>query len=240
VIGFGAIGATASPLPEYPFVFAAGAARLDTPPDMVRLSFTIVARNRDPKLAAAAADATFSSVLNILAAGSIQEGDIDASGIDKTLRTHWDENRSQSVPDGYQVSRKVKVIGRDLAKYPQMARSLLELSNTADFSAAFDRSDRAKIEADVLDSAAQDARTRADRLAAQFGRRIGSVHAIAEIAFESLPAEFGLSYSGSAMNGMPSEMAVTAYKKSAESLLAPAKIRISKSVNVVYELQPGA
>jgi uncharacterized protein YggE len=236
-LGLFAVAASASPLPEYPFVFAAGSAKVESPPDTVRLSFSVAAHNRDAGLAAAVVESTFKSTITILAAAAINERDIDASVVDKSARSHWDQGRSQSVPDGYEVSRKIAVIGRDLAKYPQMVRALLQLPGTEEFSAEFDRSDRSKVEADLLVSAAKDAKARAELMATQFGRKLGPVHAIAQTPFSALPDEFGFSYRGSGPAAPAVEIEVTGEKKSMERLLAPATITISENVNVVYELQ---
>jgi uncharacterized protein YggE len=232
-----AAAASASPLPEYPFVFTTGSAKVESPPDTVRLSFTVADHNRDPRLAAAAVESTLKSIMTVLAAAAINERDIDASVVDKSPRSHWDQARSQSIPDGYEVSRKVTVVGRDLGKYPQMVRALLQLLGTVGFRAEFDRSDRSKMEADLLISAAKDAKARAERMATQFGRKLGPVHAIAQTAFSALPDEFGFSYRASASPALAMEVAVTGEKYSMERLLAPATITISEDVNVVYELQ---
>jgi len=234
VLALGALTASASPLPEYPFVFTTGTARTDTPPDIVRLGFVVASRNKDLKAATAAYESAFDSVAKILATAAINDADIDASAVSKSPLSHWDEVRSQSVPDGYEVSRRVKITGRDLSKYPEMIKALLELPNTEEFSALFDKSDRSKIENELFALAVKDANDRAERMAGQFGRKLGAVRAIAQIPFAALADEFGLSNGGPLFAGAPPQMM---FKRAMERFLTPSTIAISATVNVVYELR---
>jgi len=233
VLALAAVAATASPLPDYPFVFTVGTARIDTPPDIVRLSFSVASRNKDLRAATAAFDSTFDSVITILTAAGIGQADIDASGINKTPLSHWDQSRNQTIPDGYEVSRSVKVTGRDLAKYPQMLKALLDLPNTENFFADFDRSDRPKLKADLFASAAKDAKTHAEDMAAQFGRKLGFVRAISQIALSAIGERFGLSSSTPESYDRMFKRSVPA----GEQFAVPPTITISENVNVVYELQ---
>jgi uncharacterized protein YggE len=203
----------------------------------VRLSFTVAARDRDAKVAVASVESTFKLVMAILSAADIRETDIDASAVDKTPRTHWDGSRKQTLPDGYDVSRKMVVTARNLIKYPQMMKALLALTNTKDFDATFERSDRRKIEAELFASAAQDANSQAQRIAAQFGRKLGPVRAVAQVPFSSIPNEFGLDYGGSSVPPPKVAIDLAETNKSPDRFLAPATITISESVNVIYELQ---
>lgn len=231
--GLTTMTAIASPLPEYPFVFTVGNARIDTPPDMVRLRFTVATRSKDLKVASGALDSTFNSVITVLAAAAIREADIDASAVDKTPLSHLNESRDQTISDGYEVSRKVSITGHDLTKYPQMVKALLELPNTEDFNADFDRSDRSKLRADLLASASRDAKAHAEDMAAQFGRKLGPVRAISQVTFPAIPGYFGFSSGGA---GIYDRMFKTSVP-SQEQFLLPATITISETVNVVYELQ---
>jgi uncharacterized protein YggE len=230
--GFTAVTAIASPLPDYPFVFTVGTAKIDTPPDLVRLSFVVVSRNKDLKAAGTTLDSTFNSVVTILTAAAIREEDIDASAVNKTPVSHWDQGRNQTIPDGYEVSRSVKVTGHDLSKYPQMLKALLELPKTENFSADFDRSDRPKLTADLFATAAKDAKAHAQEMAAQFGRKLGPVRAISQIPLSTIGDQFGFSSS-------ERENYDRMFKRSApgNEFLAPATITISEKVNVVFELQ---
>jgi len=227
-----AITATASPLPDYPFVFTTGSAEKSVSPDVVTLRFTVTARDKDATVAAAAVEATFTSVTSILSKASIRPVDIDASAVDKTLRRRWDSEADESIPDGYEVSRTISLTARQLTTYPQMIRALLELPNTADFVPTFGRSDRQKIETELFASAAQSAKERAEAMAGQFGRKLGPAHAISRDPFGDIAGSFGLSSNGPGAGPPPPYVAPPD-----GSFLAPAMITLSESVNVIYELE---
>jgi hypothetical protein len=71
-------------------------------------------------------------------------------------------------------------------------------------------------------------------MATQFGRKLGAVHAIAQIPFAAIRNQFG--FSGVEF-ASASEVVLTGARKSLEIFLAPATIRISDNVNVIFELR---
>ena len=228
--------AVSSPLPEYPFVFATGTARRDLPPDTAKVEFTVAARNKGAAAAAGSVDSTFEVALKICAAADIRKSDVDASTVNKTARSHWDSAKDQSVPDGYEVSRHIKVTVRDLTRFPQMVRELLKLSGAESFSSEFERSDKIAIQEELFTLAAKDAREQAGKMAASFDRKLGPAHAIARVPFDTLPSGFGFSDGGS-VGGALMEIVVTGSSRTSDIMLVPSKITLSESVNVVYELQ---
>ncbi len=228
--------ASASPLPEYPFVFTTGSAKADVPPDVVELSFSVSAHNANEGEALKAVQQGVQRVLAILANADVKEADIDASSINKSEQRHWDEDKDMSVPDGFDVTRTFTVTVRDLAKYPVMGKALLDLSGTSDFDPTFNRTDRLKIESDLFQRAAQDAKARAERMAASFERKLGAVRAIAQIPFGDVSNWLGV---GGDQRYL-SDIVVTGSRRRVtepDSLLVPATISISAKVNVVFEMQ---
>jgi uncharacterized protein YggE len=172
----------------------------------------------------------------MLVVAGVKEADIDASSFSKSEERHWDDDKEMSVSDGFEVRRNFTVTIRDLTKYPDLGKALLDLSGTADFDPTFNRTDKATIEANLLQRAANDARARAERMAASFNRTLGSVRAIAQVPFGEVPHRLGLGDDDRYL----SEVVVTGSKRRIEepdSLLVPATISFSVKVNVVYELQ---
>jgi uncharacterized protein YggE len=228
--------ASASPLPEYPFVFTTGSAKADVPPDVVELSFSLSAHNANEVEALKAVQRGFQRVLEILAAADVKEADIDASSVDKSEQRHWDEDKDISMPDGFDVTRTFTVTVRDLVKYPVMGKALLDLPGTSEFDPTFNRTDRLKIESELFQRAAQDAKARAERMATSFERKLGPVRAIAQIPFGDVSNWLGV---GGDQRYL-SDFTVTGSRRSTaepDSLLVPAIISISAQVNVVFELQ---
>lgn len=228
------LNAFASPLPEYPFVFAVGDAKATLPPDTGHLNFTVSSRNADADVALAAVRKTSELALTILAEAGVADADVNASSMNKESRSHWDEKRGQSVPDGYEVSRKFEIKIRKLDRYPKMVTALFALPNTADFYASFKRSDAATVSTQLLEAAAADARAKAEKMAAQFGSRVGRVRAISQIPVADVPYVFGVS---SRPIGIDRPDYAIEAPDSLDQLLVPASVEITERLNVVFELE---
>jgi len=228
------LNAFASPLPEYPFVFAVGDAKATLPPDAGHLNFTVSSRNADADVSLAAVRKTSELALSILAEAGVADADVNASSMNKESRSHWDDKRGQSVPDGYEVSRKFEIKVRNLDRYPKMVTALFALPNTADFYASFKRSDAATVSAQLLEAAAADAKAKAEKMAAQFGAILGRVRAISQIPVAEVPFVFGVSTLPLRI-GAP-DFAIEA-PDSVDRLLVPASVEITERLNVVFELE---
>ena len=228
------LNAFASPLPEYPFVFSVGDAKATLPPDVGVLNFTVSNHNANADVALATVRNTSEMALKILADAGLGAADINASPMTKDCRRHWDDKRDQSIPDGYEVSRKFEVTVRNLDKYPKMVTALFALSNTEDFGAYFRRSDAATVSINLLEAAAADAKAKAEKLAAQFGAKVGRVRAISQIPVADVPYVFGVSTQPLGI-GAP-DFAIEA-PDSLDQLLVPPSVEITERLNVVFELE---
>lgn len=230
----GSAAGTASPLPDYPFVFTSGSATREIAPDIGELTFTVSSRGLDAEKAVAAVDAASKRVESLLRAAAVKADDIDASSLDKTERRHWEPDARESVPDGYEVSRRFVVRVRDLSRYPGLLKGLFALPESERFSVSFDRTDREQIRRQLFDQAASDAKARAGRMATSFGRTLGPVRAIAQVPFASMGEWLG--FPGDAGYRPPFIPPVDS-DTSMDRLLVPATVRISVDVNTVFELQ---
>jgi len=225
--------ALAQPIPDYPFVFTSGTAEVDIAPDIAHLEFNVIARDPDGAKALAAVQDSSAKVTEILAKAGVKAVDIDASSIDKSEDRHWDDSLDKSVFDGFVVTRQFEVTVRDLAKYPEMGKALLQLPNALNFRPSFNRSDRDQQNAALFERAARDATARAERMAASFGRKLGAVRAISQIPFYGIP--YWLGFDG---GDRPYALEDLANGPGApDTLLVPATITMAVDVNVVFELQ---
>ena len=231
------LNAFASPLPEYPFVFAVGDAKATLPPDTGHLNFTVSSRNAGADVALAAVRKTSELALTILAEAGVADADVNASSMNKESRSHWDDKRDQSIPDGYEVTRKFEVTVRNLDRYPKMMTALFALSNTEDFLAYFQRSDAATVSTHLLEAAAADAKAKAEKMAAQFGARVGRVRAVSQIPVADVPYVFGVSNQPLVIDRP--DLAIES-ANSPDQLLVPASVEITERLNVVFELEQGS
>jgi len=232
-----ASAALASPVPDYPFIYAEGSATRDVAPDVASFTFTVSASNATAQGAIAQVQGVATQVLALLARSGIRDNDIQAAGLTTAQQSHWDDKARRNVPDGYMANRAFAVKVRDLARYPALYRALLELPQVSGGGASFDRSDRARISAELVAEAAKSAREQGERMAAGFGRKLGAARAMAQIPMAEIPGHFGFGAGAGVRSRMQLEEVVVTSQRSADSSLVPATIEIDEGVNVLFELQ---
>jgi uncharacterized protein len=229
--------AVASPVPDYPFIYAEGSATRELPPDIATLTASVSVRNATSEGAVAGVQAAAAKVLALLAKSGIRDADINAAQISKSQQMRYDEATRRNVPDGYEASRSFAITVRDLARYPQLLTALLAMPGVNGGGGNFDRSDRAKVAAELVGEAADAARRNGELMANGLHRKLGPVRAIARIPFAEIPGRFG--FGGGAMP-MGVAAAAPMFKRSLaveDASLVPPGITLSESVNVLFELQ---
>ena len=223
------VTADASQLPDFPFVFARGEAKTDVAPDKAKVSFRIVAFEKDSKKAMEVVFKRSSEVLAYLAEEKIKKEDIIAHDIyKKATREKKGFKRLKII--GYEMGRRISFSLWDLGMYDRLLKKLLAFENVDNINASFDKKDRKKIEADLIAEAGRDARHQAELMAKGFGTPLGSVFAISKQEFSYLPNEFGISGFG-----RPLAKALGIGKM--EVLSVPEIITIRSGVSVIFKLK---
>ncbi|MFX0201767.1 MAG: SIMPL domain-containing protein [Candidatus Hodarchaeota archaeon] len=223
------VGAHASQLPDFPFVFAQGRGEIEVPPDIATVSFHVEEFNENATNALEVVRNRSAELITFFAEHKIKKEDIVAYEIDKkAVRERKDYKELKIL--GYEVSRRFSITLRDLSLYEQFIKKLLFLKNVVNINAEFDRTDRKKIEADLIAEASRNAREQAELMAKGFGVQLGSVFAISQRGFQRLATEFGV---------MGYEHGV-AYKKrmvAKDFLFAPSTITLQNTVTAIFKLK---
>jgi uncharacterized protein YggE len=190
-----AVPGGASELPDYPFIFVTGHAIQSVAPDLMRVRLTVRARNASSAAATETVGTRSQQVLDLLMANQIASADIDAHDVSKTAIFEPDSNapsgtarRAQVVR--YDVSRSFTFVLHEVGTWPKLGTKLLQMDNVEDIDGRFDRSDRKGIESELTTAAAQDAKQRAEAMAAAFGQHLGPVQAISREALPELNYRF--------------------------------------------------
>ena len=225
------IGATAhaSPLPDFPFVFAQGKAETEVSPDIATVSFHVEQFDENATNALEVVRNRSAELIAFFAAQKIAKEDIVAYEIDKrAVRETKDYNQLTIL--GYEVSRRFSVKLRDLSHYEQFAKKLLSLKNVVNINTEFDRTDRKKIEADLIAEASRNARKQAELMAKGFGVQLDSVFAISQRGFQSLGTEFGVV-------GYEYALAREKSMSRSEFLFVPSTITLQNTVTAIFKLK---
>jgi hypothetical protein len=230
--------AVASPVPDYPFVYAEGAASRELPPDMASLAFTLNAHHETSEGAIAQVQAAAAKALALLAKAGVRDADISAAQLAKSQQMRWDEKTQRQVSVGFDATRSFSVTVRELARYPELLKALLALPGANGGGGSFERADRAEVSAELVAEAAEQAREKGQRMASGLHRKLGAARAIAQIPLAEIPARFGFGGRGVVFDGAPKAMVFARAAMAPEDAsLVPVNITISESVNVLFELQ---
>ena len=229
--------ASASPVPDYPFIYAEGGATRELPPDIATLNASVSVRNASSEGAVAGVQAAAAKVLALLAKSGVRDADINAAQMAKSQQMRYDEATHRSVPDGYEASRSFVITVRDLTRYPALLTALLAMPGVNGGGGNFDRSDRAKVSSDLVAEAAEAARRNGELMASGLQRKVGAARAIARIPFAQIPGRFGFG-GGAVPVGTPAPMVMMRAAAAPEDAsLVPPSVTLSESVNVLFELQ---
>ena len=224
------LAAQASSLPDYPFIFQTGTARVEVPPDMAVMDITVSSRGADAAKTLAVVNASAAEIFQSLAQVKIPQADIQSSNIMRSL--DYASREKRDAPPVYVINRNLRVWVRDLAAWTPLVSQLAAMKNITRLDTEFKTSAHDAIVAELDLKAAKDAEAKAARAAKSFNRKIASVMAISEVSFQSL--ERTLMHSGSEVFAPPPYIPPA---DASSAVRAPGSIALEKSVHVLFKLE---
>lgn len=223
----------ASPLPDYPFVFARGEAKTKLAPDITRVSYRIKAFDKISTNVLALMESCSLKTIAILSANGIKKEDIVGYEVEKDILRNYDKVSEKELEIiGYNMSRRIEFTLRDLSKYEAIVSALLKTPNVADIRTGFDRTDRDIVEEDLLADAVSDARRKAEVMAKGSHQRIKGLKAISQQGFSNLGEAFGF---GS--RKYDNIMYSTSGAQDKDLLFIPSTVEFESSVVLLYEIE---
>ena len=228
---FFASKASASELPDFPFVYAAGQAETEVVPDTAKVSFRVAAFDKEPERALAVVEERSRDLVSLFAKYGIDKRDVVAYELGKrTIRET--KNYTQLDILGYETDRRFSVTFRKLEEYDRLIAALFDLKNVSDIHTVFDSSRRTTVETELVAKASAKARQHADALAKGFGHAILSVFAIttSDMGFAYLSRHYGLGEA--AFSSMKGEAPL-----STSTIFVPSTIKLQKTVTAIFKLK---
>ncbi|MES2128720.1 MAG: SIMPL domain-containing protein [Pseudomonadota bacterium] len=180
---FTACGASASNLPDYPFVHANGEANTYFIPDRGAIDFEILAYDPNPELARATVAERVAAVRKIMQELAVPDGDVETRDIRKEIR--------KGTTD-YDIKCTVHINVRELARWREIVLPLLDMPNLDGFATSFDSSGRDKIVIELMGAAIKDAQRKAEAMALGVGRKLGAATAVTAGQLKNLSTSMGL------------------------------------------------
>jgi uncharacterized protein YggE len=229
--------ASASSLPDYPFVHVSGSTSRIELPDIATLDFEMVALDADPAAARAVLEARVGEVRDLMQQLGIDVEDMAVREVRQTVR------KEQQSPAGgpqtsapiYELRGDVHINVRNVANWQKLAGGLFGKPNLDSFSAAFDLSTMDKVNDEMVTEAILDARRRAEVMAAAAGRRLGPVTAATPEALAKLGTAMGLEREEFRMPRKASNAG--AGNMDREQLMMVQTLKLRQSVDVIFRLE---
>jgi uncharacterized protein YggE len=226
--------ASASPLPPQPHIYVEGSAELEVEPNMMNFSLNIQTLDLDLAKAKADVDARSRLLIETIKKFGIKAEDIATTALN--IRPEYEYKENQRVLVGNQVSRQVDITLRDLKKYPDMMKALVDAKISETINTALTLSDKKSVEEKVQTAAMKDARDRAERLAKSQGKSVGDPWSISEFNMRGEEV-WRLVPNRQLMDGSSSKMAMRAEIANSNEPFEPGKMKITAQLYVVYLLK---
>ncbi|WP_322400016.1 SIMPL domain-containing protein [Massilia luteola] len=224
--------ARATPVPAYPFVHVTGSAFQAVVPDIGSLDFEIVATDADPAAARTVLETRVGEVRALMRQLGMEDSDAAVREVRQSVRK---DDRAANGAPAYELRCDVHINVRNLANWAPLAGGLLGKPNLDGFASAFDRSDMDRINDELMTQAIQDARRRAEVMAAAFGRRVGGVMAATPDMLKNLGTAMGLERDDFRHARTAGD--ARAQDVDREQLLAVPALKLRQPVDVIFRLE---
>lgn len=154
-------------------ISVSGTAEIRTAPDMATVWFGVVTRDNHPDEARRLNEDAAAQAMNAVRALGIPDRDLRLETVQLQPLREYDPDRRIYREDGFEATRQVEVIVRDLEKLPElMAKVVSEGANRIN-SIQYGLEDKDAAELEALSQAARTAREKATVLAKELGWALG-------------------------------------------------------------------
>ncbi|WP_039912717.1 SIMPL domain-containing protein [Cellvibrio mixtus] len=225
----------ATPLPNQAHVYVEGSAELEVEPDTMTFTLSIQKVDLDLAKAKADVDARSRLLIDAIKKFGIKSEDVATTALN--IRPEYEYKDNQRVLTGNNVSRQVDITLRDLKKYPDLMKALVDAKISETINTNLTVANKKAVEEKAQTAAMNDARARAERLAKTQGKAVGEPWSISEFnnrgneRWELRPAR---SLAGSSANIVAA--ADMGFKREGEPF-EPGVMKITAQVYVVYLLK---
>ena len=231
-----AFSASASPIPDFPFVTVTGESSRKVAPNMVTIQLQALVFDKKAKTAQLKLERTTEGLINLLATNGIELNKISSEQVNKrTKRARRNNSYEELEILGYELSRQFKIELDNLKHFAAISNALLKQENIVGISNRFDVSDKQEIAIELIAEAGAKAKNKATQMATGLDVELGSVFAFNDTgSFQTFFATFGLESQVYRRDGIEAFSMPSSAK--AKAAFIPEFIEISKRINVVYKL----
>ena len=218
----------AADLPNHPFIHVSAAAEFHVMPDIGEIDIDIVSLEPDADAAWKLVNERLEASRALFAQHGVAAEDLSVQDIVRRPRKIEILPEGQPVPMETRVALHVTV--RDLGQWTPLLRALLAMKDLESLAVSFNRSDRDKIDADLVTQALATARTKAQNIARGIGAKLGPATGVALEPLKNLSHSMGMSSDPNGRN-----IGDRRAKPQADMALVQA-MRLMQAADVIYRI----
>lgn len=222
--------ASASQLPDYPFIHASGNGLVYVAPDVGEVDFEILSQQDDPEAARKVVEGRIAEVRALVAGLGLPEADVEIRDVRKDVRKG---ERAQPGVVVYDIKCGVHIKLSDLSKWKALVLPLIDMANVDGLMTGFDISKRDQVETELTGEAIKAARRKAEAMAAGFGRKLGAVSGVSTGDLKNVTRAMGLAAAE------PTRFTRTEGRSQydRDTLLMVTVMKLSQSVDVIFRIK---
>ena len=168
----------ADALPEVPHIVVAGEYEIQTVPDILTLSLSIAETGFEVAAARDSVESRSKKLIHSLEVLEIKKEDINSAQLQITPHYNW--NKSEQIYAGTEVSRSIVVTLKDLSRYDELIRAIIEARVAQINSTVLSSSKEKQLREDALRGAIENGLEKAQIMVAQLSEGIGPVYSISQ------------------------------------------------------------
>lgn len=209
----------AGALPDQPHVVVSGQSEVRAVPDILKISLNLTEVGQEVTVARDVVEKRSQKLIDTLKQHGVKTQDIRAASLE--IKPHYNWSNKAQIYTGTEVSRKIDVTLRDLGKYNELIKAIVEAKIASINSTRLESSREKTVRHEALQAAIADARQKAELLVAGFPEKLGPVYAIS---------------SGGPGNRMRGSYEMADRMVANAAAFEPGTIELSESVQVVFYL----
>lgn len=157
---------------ETAFLTVSGEAKVEVPPDFVRIEAIITAKDEQADRAKADVDQRARQATEVIKKFKVADRDLTFSGVRVERNFVYDRNNNQTFT-GYTVTRTVEIRLRKVEDYEQLAQALVSAGIDELANVQSDVDDKSLLERSALEAAARVAKRKAEAMATGLDIKLG-------------------------------------------------------------------
>jgi uncharacterized protein YggE len=224
------LAASATDLPEYPFIHVGGSGFSYVMPDVGEIDFEISASHSDPEAARQMVEGRIAEIRALVAQLALADADVEIRDLRKEMRK---PDPAQPGVVQYDIKCGVHIKVSDLSKWRELVGPLIAMPNLDAFMSGFDTSKREQLETDLTSEAIKAARRKAEAIAAGFGRKLGPVNGVSAGDLKNLSRAMG--FAGA--ETIRARNVVARNDRERDALLMIEVMKMSRSVDVIFRIR---